>query len=152
MLERLFPRIADNHYSGHRIGLWLSWLMLVKIPMGMNVMLNAPYVARTADGVPVDTFGSAGATAFLFAFAAWGLCQLVLGLLCLVVLLRYRSLVSLAFLALLLEQLGRMTLRSYWPVERVAAPGGTINTVLAGIMLAGLLLSLWRPRGISAGA
>ncbi|AXK71259.1 hypothetical protein DWG18_02445 [Lysobacter sp. TY2-98] len=120
--------------------------------MGVNVMLNAPQVARTADGVPLDTFGSAGAAAFLFAFAAWGLCQLVLGLLCLIVLLRYRSLASLAFLALLVEQFGRMALRSYWPIERIAAPGAAINMALAGIMLVGFLLSLWRPRSGSAGA
>ncbi|WP_162823671.1 hypothetical protein [Lysobacter sp. TY2-98] len=152
MLERLFPRVADNHYPGQRVGLWLLWIMLLKIPMGVNVMLNAPQVARTADGVPLDTFGSAGAAAFLFAFAAWGLCQLVLGLLCLIVLLRYRSLASLAFLALLVEQFGRMALRSYWPIERIAAPGAAINMALAGIMLVGFLLSLWRPRSGSAGA
>jgi hypothetical protein len=152
MLERLFPRVADNRYPGQRVGLWLFSLMLLKIPMGVNVALNAPTVARSADGVPVDTFGSAGAAAFLFAFAAWGLCQLVLGLASLVVLLRYRSLVSLAFLALLVEQFGRMALRFHWPVERAAAPGGAINIAISGVMLAGFLLSLWRPRPVSAGA
>jgi hypothetical protein len=152
MLDRLFPRVADNNYPGHRLGLWLFSLMLLKIPMGLNVMLNAPQVARKADGVPVDTFGASGAAAFLFAFSAWGLCQLVLGMLCLVVLARYRSLVPLAFLALLLEQLGRMALRFYWPIERVAAPGAAINIALAGIMIAGCALSLWPPRATSTGA
>ena len=149
MFGRLFPPVADNQYSGSRLGLWLFGLMLVKVPMGVNVMFNAPTVAQSADGVPVNSLGGAGASAFLFAFAAWGLCQLVLGLSVLVVLVRYRSLVPLAFLALLVEQLGRMALRSYWPIERVAAPGGTINVVLAGIMLAGFLLSLWRPKPAS---
>jgi hypothetical protein len=150
MLEQLLPRVADNHYRGQRFGLWLFALMLLKIPMGVNVMLNAPSVARSADGVPVDTLGEPGAAAFLFAFAAWGLAQFVLGLLCLVVLVRYRSLVALAFALLLVEQFGRMGLRGYWPVERIAAPGGAINAVLAGIMVAGFLLSL-RPRRSSAG-
>ena len=126
-------------------------VMLLKLPMGVNVMLNAPSVARSADGVPVATFGGSGAAAFLFAFAAWGLAQFVLGLLCLVVLVRYRSLVPLAFAFLLIEQLGRMGLRAYWPIERVAAPGAVINTALAGIMVAGFVLSLW-PRRAAAGA
>jgi hypothetical protein len=150
MLERLLPRVADNCYRGQRFGLWLFALMLVKIPMGVNVMLNAPSVARSADGVPVDTFGGAGAAAFLFAFAAWGLAQLVLGLLCLLVLVRYRSLVPLAFALLLVEQLGRIALREYWPIERVAAPGGAINAALAGIMVTGFLLSLWPRRSVPA--
>lgn len=146
MLTTLFPRVADNRYPGHRVGLWLFMLMLVKLPMGLNVMINAPHVARSADGIPVDAFGAQGAAAFLFVFAAWGLGQLVLGLATAVVLVRYRSLVPLAFLALLIEQLGRMGLRFYWPVERVGAPGAAINMALAGIMLSGFLLSLWRPR------
>ena len=146
MLDALFPRVADNVYRGQRFGLWLFALMLFKLPMGLNVMFNAPTVARSADGIPVDTFGTAGAAAFLFAFAAWGLCQVILGLLCLVVLVRYRSLVPLAFCAVLLEQLARLALRVYWPVERVAAPGAVINGVLLGVMLAGLALALWQPR------
>ena len=144
MLERLLPRVADNRYRGRRAALWLFGLMLLKIPMGLNVMFNAPEVARAADGVPVDALGDSGSAAFLFAFAAWGLGQLVLGLVSLVVLLRYRSLVPLMFLVLLVEQLSRMALRLQWPIERVAAPGAAINTVLAGIMLIGLLLSLGR--------
>lgn len=102
--------------------------------------------------MPVDTFSHGGASAFLFAFAAWGLCQFVLGLLSLVVLIRYRCLAPLAFLLLLVEQLGRMALRWYWPVERVAAPGAAINLALAGIMLVGFLFSLWPPKASSTGA
>ena len=152
MLETLFPRVADNRYPGQRFGLWLFALMLLKIAMGLNVMFNAPQVARTADGIPVDMFAAPAATAFFFAFAAWGLSQAILGLISLLVLLRYRSLVPLTFLILLVEQLGRMLLRLQWPIERVEAPGAAINIALAAIMAVGLGLSLWRPRASAAGA
>jgi hypothetical protein len=149
MLEALFPRLANNQYPGRLLGLWLFALMLLKIAMGINVMINAPDVARSADGVPVDSFGAAAGAAFSFAFAAWGLCQLVLGLISLVVLLRYRSLVPLIFLVLLIEQLGRMLLRFHWPFERIAsAPGTAINVALAAIMAVGFVLSIWRPRKV----
>lgn len=153
MLSTLFPRVADNHYPGLRPGLWMFALMLLKIAMGLNVMLNAPQVARSADGVPVDTFVAPAAAAFLFVFAAWGLGQFVLGLASLVVLLRYRSLVPLAFLCLLTEQTGRMLLRYRWPVDRTAtAPGTAINVALTAIMVLGFVLSMWRPRAAAAGA
>lgn len=153
MLKTLFPRVADNRYPGQRLGLWLFTLMLLKIAMGLNVMLNSPEVARSADGVPVDTFGASAAAAFSFMFAAWGLGQLVLGLISLTVLLRYRSLIPLTYLVLLVEQLGRMLLRYQWPVERIAsAPGATINIVITAIMVAGLILSLWQPRATASGA
>ena len=153
MLKTLFPLVADNHYPGRRLGLWLFALMLLKIAMGLNVIFNAPQVARSADGVPVEVFGAPAAAAFSFVFAAWGLGQFILGLASLVVLLRYRSLVPLAFLALLIEQIGRMLLRFQWPVERIAtAPGTAINIVLAIIIVLGLVLSLWRPRAAAGGA
>jgi len=147
VLADLFPRVADNRYPGRKLGLWLFALTPLKIAMGINVMLNAPIVARSADGIPVESFSEPGRAAFLFMFAAWGLAQLVFGLAGLVVLLRYRSLVPLAFLALLVEQVGRKLLHSYWPVERIGtSPGTYINTILLGIIVLGLLLSLWRPR------
>jgi hypothetical protein len=148
MLADLFPRIADNHYPGRRLGLWLFALMLIKIVMGVNILFNGRSVAQAADGIPLNTFGENGGAAFLSIFAAWGLCQLIFGLACLVVLLRYRSLVPLTLLALLLEQAGRKVLQLYLPIERMGTPPGAyINAVLLGIMVLGLLLSLWRPRG-----
>lgn len=152
-MNTLFPRIADNHYPGRRPGIWMFAFMLLKIAMGLNVMLHAPEVARSADGVPVDTFAAPAAAAFSFVFAAWGLGQFVLGLASLVVLLRYRSLVPLAFLCLLIEQIGRMLLRFRWPIDRVpTAPGTAINVALTTIMVVGFLLSVWRPRAAVAGA
>ena len=135
MVEMLFPRIADNRYPGRRLGLWLFGLMPLKIAMGLNVMVNAPEVAQTADGVPVSSFGAAAAA----------------GLASLVVLLRYRSLVPLAFLLLLIEQSGRMSLRLLWPVQRIDAPGSTINLVLVALLALGFILSIWRPRQASGG-
>ena len=153
MLTDLFPRTVDNHYPGRRVGLWLFALMPLKIAMGANVMINAPSVAQSADGIPVSNFGPSGSSAFLFMFASWGLCQLLFGLASLVVLLRYRSLVPLAYLALLMEQVGRKFLHLYWPIERIGTPPGVyINAVLLGIMTAGLLLSLWRPHAAKGGA
>ncbi len=152
-MNALFPRIADNHYPGRRPGLWMFAFMLLKIAMGLNVMLNSPQVARLADGVPVDTFAVPAAAAFSFVFAAWGLGQFVLGLASLVVLVRYRSLVPLAFLCLLIEQIGRMLLRFLWPIDRIAtAPGTAINVALTAIMILGFVLSVWPPRVAVAGA
>ncbi len=153
MLATIFPHPAANCYPGRRLGLWLFALMPLKIAMGLNVMLNAPQVAQSADGVAVNSFGAGATAAFSFVFAAWGLCQLVLGLTSLVVLLRYRSLIPLAFLALLIEQAGRMLLRFYWPIERSdTAPGTAINFALTAVMLLGFILSVWRPRAAVAGA
>lgn len=126
MLADLFPHVADNRYRGQTLGLWLFGLMPLKIAMGLNVMLNARTVAQSAGGVPLQTFDPHSASAFLFMFASWGLCQFVLGAASLVILLRYRSLVPLAFLTLLLEQIGRKLLHLRWPIDNVDPSPGSM--------------------------
>ena len=59
-------------------------------------------------------------------------------------LIRYRALVPLLLLLLLVEQAGRRAIFSAMPI---ASPGEgaafSINTVICGLTLLGLVLSLW---------
>ena len=147
MLKDLFPAVADNRYRGRAPGLWLFALLTAKFGMGLNVMLNAPKVAEAADGIPVSSFGATAASAFLFVFAAWGLGQLLLGVGTVIVLVRYRSLVPLMFLVMLVEQVGRKLLHQRWAAERVGTQTGlVINGIFIGVIVVGLVLSLWRRR------
>jgi hypothetical protein len=77
-------------------------------------------------------------------FAAWGLAQTLIGLLCILVLIRYRALVPFMFAVLLIEHLLRRLIFSVLPMPRIGAPPGfVINLVLVALMIAGLGLSLW---------
>lgn len=146
MLNTLFPASYDHDYHGHRLALWLlGALAVIKIPMGLNCIFNGAFVAGTVDGFPLAEYTPAGARAFLAMFAAWGLTLVVLGLLALLALLRYRSMVPLVFALLLLEQLGRRLIFTWMPVERTSgSASGTVNVVLLVALLAGFALSLWR--------
>ncbi|HEX8558792.1 MAG TPA: hypothetical protein VF668_11835 [Pyrinomonadaceae bacterium] len=148
MFERLLPRRADNAYGGHRAGLWLfALLTLGKGAMSLNSVFNGYRVATAADGIPLDTYTPAGARAVVSMFAAWGLAQLALCLVCVLVLARYRALVPFMLALLLLEHLCRRLLFLLIPVERTGAPPGPyVNVVLAVLMVAALALSL-RGRG-----
>ena len=106
MFERLLPRQIDNTYHGHKVALWLfALLVLMKSVIGINSIFDGRDVAISADGIPLETFTPAGAQAVVSAFAAWGLAQLVICLLCLLVLARYRAMLPFMFALLLLEQL-----------------------------------------------
>ncbi len=148
MLDRLFPHQADNGYAGSKISLWiLGFLGLIKTAMGVNSIFNGYEVATGADGIPLDSFGPAGSRAMVTMFAGWGVSQLVLSLLCVVVLVRYRTLTSALLVLLLLEHFGRRMVSYALPIERTAgAPGGMINLVLATMMIVALGLSLRRVR------
>lgn len=145
MLGRVLPRSIDNDYRGRKLALWLLGLLaLVKLAMGLNCILNGDAVARGADGIPLDTFTPGGARAVVTLFAIWGLSQVILGLLCVLALLRYRAMVPLLFTLLLVEHLGRKAIVHYLPVTTTGSPPApVINLTLLTVLLVGLALSLW---------
>ncbi|MEW6364922.1 MAG: hypothetical protein AB1714_09810 [Acidobacteriota bacterium] len=144
MLERLLPRHADNTYHGYKLALWLfALVMLMKAAMSINSIFNGHSVATSADGIPLDTFTPAGAQAVVSMFAAWGLAQLMICLLCTVVLARYRALIPFTFAVLLLEHLSRRLVFLVMPIVRTGTPPGFfVNLALLGLVAVGLVLSL----------
>jgi len=147
MFDQILPRRADNSYRGHTLALWLfGVLVFMRTSIGMGTIFNGRTAATSADGIPLDIFGPAGAQAFLSIFAAWGLAQATIGLLCIVVLVRYRALVPFMYALLLLEHLCRKLIFAVMPIDRTAgAPGYVINLALVGLMVVGLVLSLRNP-------
>ena len=145
MLNRFLPRQVDNTYHGSRLALWIfALVVLMKVAMSVNSIFNGHMVASSADGIPLDTFTPAGAQAVVSLFAAWGLGQLILCLLCIVVLVRYRALVPFMLAVLLLEHLCRRLIFFVLPIVRTGTPPGIfVNLALIALMVVGLALSLW---------
>jgi len=156
MLETLLPRHADNTMRGSRIALWLFGLVvLLRLVIGLNSIFNTREVASGADGIPLDTFTPAAAQTAETLFALLGLGHLTLAVLGLLVLVRYRALVPLMFVLLLLQQLGRILILHFRPHAGALTPSGSAVTyVLLAAMALGLALSLWtrpdRPSGPDA--
>jgi hypothetical protein len=144
MLERLFPSAADFTYRGSRIALWLLGLvLLLKLAIALGAIFNGHYAATVADGIPIDSYTPHGAQAFLALFASLGLSQFMLGALGVVLLLRYRALVPLFLLVLLLEYIARKGVAAYMPIVRTGqAPGGAINWAIFGVMALAFILSI----------
>jgi hypothetical protein len=142
----LFPARIDNEFRGHRLGLWLfALVMLAKTAIAFGTIFNGRAAAEAADGIPLDSFGAAGAHAFLTVFAMWGLAQLVPGALATIALLRYRAMIPLLYLVFLLEHIARRVLLFTHPLAASVAPGWHINVGLVALMVIGLIVSL-RPR------
>lgn len=144
MLTKLLPQHIDNTYRGHRLALWLFGLVvLMKGAIGLGTIFNGRNAAISADGIPLDTFSRAGEQAFVSLFAAWGLSQLVLNLIGLVALVRYRAMVPFMFALLLLEHLSRKLIFLVMPIPRTGAPPSFfMNLVIIAVMIVGLVLSL----------
>jgi hypothetical protein len=154
LLNLLFPQRIDNDFRGQRLALWLfGLLVLMWGVIGVNSILHGAQVAGSADGIPLETFGPAGARTVILLFALLGLGRLVMCLWCALVLVRYRALVPLMFGLFLLEQSGGKLIHRYLPVPHSGhAPGGIVTLVLYGLTILGFGLSLWRRGGAASGS
>jgi hypothetical protein len=144
LTDRLLPQRVDNTYRGYKLALWLfGAVVLIKLAMSLNSIFNGYVVASSADGIPLDTFPSAAAQTVVALFAIWGLAHLMICLLCILVLVRYRSIVPFMFAFLLLENLSRKLLLQFVPMVRTGMPPGFyLNLGLLTLMIVGLALSL----------
>lgn len=149
MFNRLLPRHIDNTYHGHKLALRLfALIVLMKSAVSINSIFDGHSVAVSADGIPLDTFTPAGAQAVVSAFAAWGLAQLVICSMCLLVLARYRAMMPFMFALLLLEHLGRRLIFRVMPIVSTGTPPGFyVNLILTALLVVGLALSLWSRGG-----
>jgi hypothetical protein len=149
MLGDLLPRSLDNEYRGHRLALWLFGLVVaMKSTQSLAIIFNGYPTARDADGIPLDSFPPAIAQTVVAVFAQGSLWRLFFCLVCVLVLLRYRSAVPLMFGLLALNYLAAQLVFNFVPLPRVGAPvGPLVNLVLFVVMLVGLGLSLWRRGG-----
>lgn len=154
MLERLFPRQADNGFEGLRPALWLLGLLIfLKLAMSLNSILNTESVAAGADGIPLASYGPAAARQVLLMFALLALGQLAITLVAFAALVRWRALVPFIYLVLLGEQLARRAIaQSYaMPGARMTDIAWYVNYGLLALLVVGLALSLMSRRGGRSG-
>jgi hypothetical protein len=144
MLNQILPRRIDNTWRGHPLALWLFVPVLVfKTGIALGTIFNGHQAAQSADGIPLDSFGPAGAQAVVALFAIWGLSQLIFSVFGVLALIRYRAMIPLIFLLLLLEHLARRWILLLKSIVRTGTPPGFyINLALLVMMIAGLALSL----------
>ena len=145
MLSRIFPRQFDNNYRGHWLAPWLlGGVMAVKAIQGVQSIINARDVLTTADGIALDRFNPASVEVVVALFALLGLYLLVLPLLSIVVLLRYRTMVPFLYLLVLLVNLASRVLALVNPIARPDGHpiGYYVNLAILAVTLLGFVLSL----------
>ena len=145
MINHLLPQRIDNTYRGYKLALWLFALVVsVKLLQGIVVMFNGYSIAVSADGIPLDTYTPAAAQTVVALFVLVGLSRLIMSLLCVLALVRYRSAIPFMFALLGLDYLARQLTLHFVPIVRTGSPPGlVVNLILFSLSIVGLGLSLW---------
>lgn len=151
MLSNLFPKTANNDYQGSVIAKWAlvafsllftgrSLIHYFKDDGGANSIASIVTFPGNPDPDQV----------IYLIFSLWGAQQLVTVFVMWIVLWRYRTLIPLMFLAIVLEQLTRIgsgLMKGLSPEYYLhAPPGAAANLPLLAIALIMLFLSLKQPK------
>lgn len=152
IIDRLLPRRIDNLYQGSKIALWiLGVLIAVRTMQSVMILVNGYSIAQSADGIPLETYPAAAAQTIVALFTLSAVNRLVISLICVVVLVRYRRAVPLMFLLLLVTYAAGQLVGRVVPIVRVGQPPAAVmNLTLLGLTILGLVLSLWKRRSSAA--
>jgi hypothetical protein len=144
MFHKLLPQPIDNTYRGYKVALWLFGLVVgVTIIQSVFVIFNGYSTIMSADGIPLNTYPPAAAQTIVALWAQRGLSRLIISLLGVLVLVRYRSAIPFMFVLLMLNYLASLLIFQFVPVVRTGTPPGPIvNMIMFALMIIGLALSL----------
>ncbi|MFC2046086.1 hypothetical protein ACFLTC_01010, partial [Chloroflexota bacterium] len=121
MLEKMLPKQLDNEYKGSPISKWVfAFITIVTIVRSLIHMFAPDGGAQSIATIPLDSFTSNGAAAVILIFSLWGLSQLLLGCVYVVVLWRYQALIPFMYLLLIIEYAMRIILGILKPVDLVS--------------------------------
>jgi len=144
MLDRLFPRQLTNDYQGHPLAKWVFiGIAILTIARSLIHVFAPDGGAQSIATIPLDTFSANAAATVILIFSLWGLSQLLIGLIYVVVIWRYQMLIPFMYLLLVVEYGMRIVLGLIKPIETTGtAPGGVGNYLILPLALAMLFLSL----------
>ncbi|MDG1026021.1 MAG: hypothetical protein P8N94_16340 [Gammaproteobacteria bacterium] len=136
MFERIFPKQVDNIYSGSNLALYFFFLItLITIGRSCVHIFSADGGAQSIATIPLDSFTQGGAETVVYIFAQWGIAQLMVGLIYLLVALRYRSLIPLMYGFIFLEWGSRMGLTFLKNIETAGTAPAAIGQLVLVILI-----------------
>ena len=144
MLERILPRIIDNSYSGHRLAIWIIIpIILMKLVMGLSSVFIGQITVQNAHKVALGAFPPEAAKLLVLLLARSGLSTVVVALFCTLALVRYRAMIPVTYVLILLEHSGRAFLLAKESAITGASSATTANFVLLFLTVVGLVASLY---------
>lgn len=149
MLEVLFPKTANNIYKGNKLTRWLLYIIVFKSFFSGGIhLLTSDGGAQSIASIPLDQFTQGGADTVVTIFGMWGLEQLVIGIIAVIILWRYQSLIPMVWGIYALEYSLRGCAHFFTPGVMAinTPPGATADNVLIPFTIIMFLSTLYTSR------
>jgi len=136
---RVFPKQLDNSFRGNRIAVIVFALITVFTLVRSCIHIFAPDGgASSVAGINTSVEGGSNVISM---FALWGLAQLLMGLVYVVVFFRYKSLIPFMYTLIIIEYSGRVLIGMVKPLIVSHTPPGAVGDYIL-IPIAILMLIL----------
>ena len=141
---KLLPKIVDNSFRGIKISQYAFLLITVAtIVRSVIHVVAQDGGAQSIATIPLNAYPADAAAAVVLMFSFWGLSQLLMGIVYLTVYCKYKSLIPMMYVLLIVEYAGRLLLGQLKPIVTVGtAPGSVGNWVMVPVCAVLLVLSL----------
>ncbi|MBI4926734.1 MAG: hypothetical protein HY835_03135 [Anaerolineae bacterium] len=142
LYKKLFPERLNQYPGRSRLPVTVFVLIALVSTLRSCIHLFAPDGgAGSIAGLDLTVPGAEG---IVFAFGLWGSSQLIAALIQLLAAFRYRGLIPLMYLLLIVEVLLRELVGAMKPVSFAHTPPGAVgNWVILPLAVVMLVLSLW---------
>lgn len=140
----IFPKQINNTYTGQPIALYTFYIItFITIVRSLIHILALDGGAQSIATIPLDTYSVESANTVIFMFGLWGISQLLLGILFLIITIRYKALIPLMYLFIFTEYTLRLILGFFKPITLTGvAPGGIGNYVFIILSILLFMLSM----------
>ena len=140
----ILPKQVDNNFRGYRIAATVFFVVtLLTLARSCIHIFSPDGGASSITGINTSVEGGSD---IISVFALWGLSQLLMGFVYLVVFFRYKSLIPFMYTLILIEYSGRTLIGLAKPLTVLHTPPGAIaDYVMIPLAAAMLILSLKEP-------
>jgi hypothetical protein len=143
MLNKIFPKSADNNYTGSKIALYVFLLIALVGAVRSCIHFLAP--DGGAGSIAGMDLSVAGADGIIFAFSLWGSAQLLYAIIQLVVFFRYKTLIPFMYILMAFETIMRMVIGYMKPAHFAHTPPGAIaNYIILPLAIVMFFMALPR--------
>jgi len=140
----LFPKTITNEFPGHKLVLYVFYVLTAfSLFRAMLHLFSRDGGAQSVATIPLDTYSAGPAATLIGIFSLWGMSQLVIALIYLMASLRYRAMIPLLYILLVVENLGSLLFYFMKPIETSGAAPGDITYyvfIILGLIMLGISL------------
>ena len=145
---KLLPETIDNQFRGMKVAQYAFLVITIAtIVRSLIHVFASDGGAQSIATIPLGSYPADAAATVILMFSLWGLSQLLMGIVYLIVYFKYQSLISAMYVLVIVEYTMRIVIGQMKPiVTSGTAPGSIGNWVMVPVCAVMLVLSLMKAK------